>query len=799
MGNLNNQGLSNITATNNGATVDTNGKIGSCYSFDGNDDYISLVYSDFPTILNDSFTICFWFYNNDCGDRAIFFGNYGLTGSYFNFEKTNAEKVRFYWSSHPDTYTTNLTIPTSVWSHIAVTRDGNNVRFYLNGVLKDTSTTEITGNVPSSANTFYLGRDSRTGATALNGKLNDFRLYDHALSIKEIKEISKGLVCHYALDGNGNVGYNYIKDTNTNNVNINKLFFSEQTGGSTRTIEYDNSIPCIKITRNTTEHSGYAYLQQGSVELNKIEVGKTYTVSFDIIASGEGTIGINGLVKGNATQKMSNSTSVIQGSFNASDWSHVIIRITMKDSFEGITIDNQVVYMYCDYLKGTETWIKVKNFKMEEGTVNNVWCPNPADTLYKIYNIDEDICIDTSGYNHNCLAYQACPDMSPDSPRYNSSCQFDGNISTMCYNNTTDFNLTDEFSWSVWVKPKYTGTSNQYAFTVGRADTGGYGYGLQIVNSTQIRARFGSAMYNITVVDDTWTHIVFTKSGTTIKIYKDGELYTTNTFSGTLPTYSDGSGIGIGCFYYNNTGRIYPYYGKMSDFRLYSTCLSADDIKELYNKPIILTNNGDLMTQGEFVEDYSSSQFYKNGIVKSPKIVEDSLVDVFIQTNPVQQYTPTDINNWTTTYGKWMITDDDLPGDKFRIYLTVQYNGFDTSSTSGTFNIRFQGANFTSPTTSAWSGSNAVTNALNSQYSLKTLVLSGVSGTYTYECTFTLTEDFYNNYYGSNIGLRSDYSNGTAWIKVSDIKIIPEKYLLESNVKTKVGQNYISTKEIIEN
>jgi hypothetical protein len=38
-GDLHNQGLSNVTVTNNGATVDNNGKIGKCYSFDGTDDF----------------------------------------------------------------------------------------------------------------------------------------------------------------------------------------------------------------------------------------------------------------------------------------------------------------------------------------------------------------------------------------------------------------------------------------------------------------------------------------------------------------------------------------------------------------------------------------------------------------------------------------------------------------------------------------------------------------------------------------------------------------------------------------
>lgn len=42
--------------------------------------------------------------------------------------------------------------------------------------------------------------------------MNDFRIYNHALSLKEVKEISKGLVLHYPLNQNVGLGLNLIKN-----------------------------------------------------------------------------------------------------------------------------------------------------------------------------------------------------------------------------------------------------------------------------------------------------------------------------------------------------------------------------------------------------------------------------------------------------------------------------------------------------------------------------------------------------------------------------------------------------------
>ena len=59
-GDLTQQGLSNVTITNNGATVDNNGKIGKCYTLNGSSNYIHI--SNLPNPKNIS--VAFWMKRN---------------------------------------------------------------------------------------------------------------------------------------------------------------------------------------------------------------------------------------------------------------------------------------------------------------------------------------------------------------------------------------------------------------------------------------------------------------------------------------------------------------------------------------------------------------------------------------------------------------------------------------------------------------------------------------------------------------------------------------------------------------
>ena len=86
-----------------------------------------------------------------------------------------------------------------------------------------------------------------------------------------------------------------------------------------------------------------------------------------------------------------------------------------------------------------------------------------------------------------------------------------------------------------------------------------------------------------------WHHFVMIGDGSTNKLYIDGILY------GIAKTYKGITGNTIIINGWDN-GTYYKTNGYISDFRIYSTALSADDIKELYNTSACVLDNGTLLT-----------------------------------------------------------------------------------------------------------------------------------------------------------------------------------------------------------
>ena len=215
---LRQQGLSDVTVTNNGATFNSAGKLGGCYSFDGSNDRI---YANNVNINNSAMSACCWvkFNNLTSSDYPYIFS----LGS--NTSGPNMQLGLSVWKSDTKIHlvgngsepSSGYTPPINTWIHLCITIKGATTKLYVNGVLTSTQTN---ANSPKTQTCLCLGARSNSTSGAgvafsypMNGYINDFRLYDHCLSPMEVKQISQGLVLHYPLNRNGWGQENLISGT----------------------------------------------------------------------------------------------------------------------------------------------------------------------------------------------------------------------------------------------------------------------------------------------------------------------------------------------------------------------------------------------------------------------------------------------------------------------------------------------------------------------------------------------------------------------------------------------------------
>ena len=81
---------------------------------------------------------------------------------------------------------------------------------YINGLKENEIVIDSNSITYTNADYFRVG--SITSGNAFNGKICDVRVYDHALSPLEVKQISQGLILHYPLNNNGWGQKNLIKN-----------------------------------------------------------------------------------------------------------------------------------------------------------------------------------------------------------------------------------------------------------------------------------------------------------------------------------------------------------------------------------------------------------------------------------------------------------------------------------------------------------------------------------------------------------------------------------------------------------
>ena len=225
-GNANDASGNGNNGTVNGATLTTDrfGNVGKAYSFDGVRNYIEVSNRFFNNGWGN-YTISGWFNcANVSGSSQDLLSTNPICGTILGLNKGFApNKLSFSINSNPDNQSWDIVsinanttiVQNNQWYHFNLVKTGNNYKYYVNGNLEIENSGAIT---PISylcgmlIGIQYWGPEGYNNG--FNGKLDDYRIYNRALSSDEIAQLynsekpatdlTTGLVAYYPFNGNAN-------------------------------------------------------------------------------------------------------------------------------------------------------------------------------------------------------------------------------------------------------------------------------------------------------------------------------------------------------------------------------------------------------------------------------------------------------------------------------------------------------------------------------------------------------------------------------------------------------------------
>src|SRR3989338_130699 len=201
-----NHGSSTIGTT---APKKVAGRIGQGLDFDGVDDYVDSSYDDNLSAIDD-ISFSFWFKSNKSSytaDAEFFGNNAAVAGANFFVEidgdgsicadDTIVFSVRDDDAVSGDISCSGFAINTD-WHHVAAVFDvSDNLKIYVDGVLRNTTAVTVNsdGIKTLSGTPIYIGAMNDDVSLAVSqffpGTIDEFRIYNRALSPDEIKRLYK--------------------------------------------------------------------------------------------------------------------------------------------------------------------------------------------------------------------------------------------------------------------------------------------------------------------------------------------------------------------------------------------------------------------------------------------------------------------------------------------------------------------------------------------------------------------------------------------------------------------------------
>ena len=570
------QGLLKTEWINDNVTIVDGGKLGKCMSFNGSTSRLSTINYSLP----NKWTIAAWVKEDatvTAWHGVISLNNNGSDADQQTaiYLKSNETRLQL---SYNGTYNSGIPYTPGVWNHLCGTYDGSTAKFYINGTLIQTNSNS--GNLSRSNLTIGGRSTSANGAhtsfgNPFKGLMNDIRIYDGPLNAEQVKKLAQGLALHYRLDGYGNT--NLVSSFDTSFLSYEdgtiSLFTNQMNGGTQEILSNIYGVDkCLHLHCN----SGGTGRQFVTMPLT---AGKAYTISLDYYST-------------------STHNSALHGELNGGNYSWLIIGTSystpgkwkrLSITYDALTSDTTLYIMvYC----ATNQDCYVKNIKVEEGSVATPWIPNISHSLSTIMGLNDNVEYDISGFNNN--GTKNAITISAPSPKYDSCYSFNGSSSYVKVdNNNWMAQYAEAMTINVWAYSDNWVNVGRRPYSC--TESGGFNleggttnclqfshYVATNVDRTSHGYQYNNAAIRLSELTAGWHMITVVYTLVGEKIYIDGVLHSEKTVTSYGLRFNTAARFYLGCEA-NTANPSSPYYnGKFSDFRLYYTALSSDDIVALY-------------------------------------------------------------------------------------------------------------------------------------------------------------------------------------------------------------------------
>ena len=568
-------GINNLNGTLIGSTsFDNSGKIGKCLLADTGSLYSGRgvdIPSNLVSELSDKdYSFAAWVKPN--GNHVHYEGAIISSGNWnnkcwafgLNSSNTAINPAGNWYNNAYVSYTFTI----GQWYHIvSVQKNGTNY-VYVNGSLVGTvSHSPIS---QSDASDTCIGRETyASGYFGFNGCINDVRIYDHALSAKEVKEISKGLVLHYTLEDP------YIEGT-TNLSSYSNIGGWNNSGAASYN-QNDTSIsniPCpnckvLSITQTTAGQSAGTF---GTTSSNVPSKTLTASVWFYMSGTHTGSSNIGPYIRSNKTDgnigTLEYNGSTDFRNFPNNTW--IKLTKTFTTNSEATTV------YFCCYTANAGEKFAFNGWQIEE---------KDHATPYVNGTRNPGLLYDSSGYGRNAISINN-PQIVEDSGSGKYSARlldstngyFDLGIKTL--------NFLTYGTISFWAK--YTSSNNKMLF--GANDSGGKYFlawynGVNWYSSgiTIAAAYCDGVERNSPIIDDNWHCYTFT--GVNCSSWGDLHYFM--------------------CVYANDPTNSFQFHGYLGELKVYATSLTANEVLADYQTKASLDKEGNLYAS--YLEEYNTT------------------------------------------------------------------------------------------------------------------------------------------------------------------------------------------------